>query len=156
MATPFQTDCSKVLVHWPCDTSAPLWPIKELLTYPNTFVALFCCSLCFPRCNFPYPWLILWLHLLQINSPLLLWKVNKVTPQKRRCVHRNAYVVLSLMLTVCILSLLVVVWAFALFVCRIWLKSKRRSQLAYIPMMKLHVWKSGIRMWILDKPFDLC
>lgn len=33
---------------------------------------------------------ILWFRPLQINAPLPLWQVNKVTPQTQRCVHPNA------------------------------------------------------------------
>lgn len=52
--------------------------------------ASFTAAIVFVTAIFHIP--ILWLHLLQINSPLLLWRVNKVTPQKWRCVCQYAYV----------------------------------------------------------------
>lgn len=70
--------------------------------------------------------LILWFHLIQINAPLQLWRVNRVTPQKWRCACKNTYVVLGLTSSVST--------EFDCLYCQVqwlsgylpWLKSKRR------------------------------
>lgn len=95
-------------------TLTPLWPFFTVAT--DFITAIF--------------WIpILWLQLFQINSPLLLGRVNNVTSKKLQCICKNARMLLYL--TVYFSSkfdcLYVVSFSGLLgfcFVCFYWLESK--------------------------------